>query len=87
LIKTSNNLGKIKDLQDWISQAEAARLRGVSPQGISDLIARGRLQTLRVGGKTLVSRSEVMAFEPKPGGRPLKKAAAKKQPVPKKKNE
>jgi excisionase family DNA binding protein len=84
LIKTSDNLRDIEDLEDWISQAEAARLRGVSPQGISDLIERGRLRTLRIGGKTLVRRSEVVAFARKPGGRPPKKAAPKKQAVPKK---
>jgi excisionase family DNA binding protein len=87
LIKTSDNSENIEGFQDWISQAEAARVRGVSPQGISDLIERGRLQTLRIGGKTFVRRSEVEAFAPKPGGRPRKKAAPKKETARKKRAE
>ena len=79
MINTSDNSGDVEEFQDWISQAEAARVRGVSPQGISDLIERGRLQTLRIGGKTFVRRSEIEAFAPKPGGRPRKKAAPKKK--------
>jgi excisionase family DNA binding protein len=84
LIKTSNKSDQTEHFQDWITQAEAARVRGVSPQGISDLIRRGRLQTLRIGGKTFVRRSEVEAFTPTTGGRPRKKVAPKKT-LPKKK--
>lgn len=57
---------------EWISQAEAARLRGVSRQAISRLVQRGRLNTLTVGGYVLVSRAEVLAFAPKVPGRPKK---------------
>jgi excisionase family DNA binding protein len=84
LIKTSNKFAQAENFADWITQAEAARLRGVSPQGISDLVKRGRLQTLRIGGKTFVRRTEVEAFSPLTGGRPRKKSAAKKQARPKK---
>jgi excisionase family DNA binding protein len=55
---------------DWLSQAEAAQLRGVTRQAIARLIKRGRLRTLVVGGRTLVSRADVEAFVPRPAGRP-----------------
>jgi excisionase family DNA binding protein len=59
--------------QDWISMASAARLRGVSRAAIADLVRRGRLISCEVGDKRLVNKSEVLAFKPKPIGRPLKK--------------
>lgn len=53
---------------DLISQAEAARIRGVSRAAIRDLIRRERLRSVSVGGRELVYRSEVEAFEKeKPG--------------------
>lgn len=57
------------DPSEWISQAEAARLRGVTRQAIAKLVVRGRLQTLDVGGRVLVKRSEVLAFEILSAGR------------------
>jgi hypothetical protein len=66
-------------VENYISQAEAARIRGVSNQAIADLIRRGRLTTVSVAGRTLVLRSEVEAFVPKPKlGRPPKKAPDRK---------
>jgi hypothetical protein len=65
--------------EELISQAEAARIRGVSQQAIANLIRRGRLISTLVAGRTLVLRSEVEAFVPKPKlGRPPKKAAGRK---------
>ena len=58
------------DSQAWISQAEASRLRGVSRQAIAKLVSNGRLKTLEIGGRTFVSRANVLAFEPNPAGRP-----------------
>ena len=55
---------------DWISQAEAARLRGVTRQAIARLVQRGRLRTFVVGGRSLVNRHDVSAFKPRPAGRP-----------------
>jgi len=55
---------------DWISQAEAARLRGVTRQAIARLVKRERLRTLEIGGHTLVHRADVESFEPHPAGRP-----------------
>lgn len=50
--------------------AEAARLREVSSQAIAKLVAKGRLATLEIAGKTLVRKAEVEAFQPARGGRP-----------------
>lgn len=55
--------------EDWISQAEAARIRGVSRQAIARLIKRGRLQVFRIGGKILLRRSEVKNYKPEQPGR------------------
>jgi excisionase family DNA binding protein len=57
---------------DWISQAEAARLRGVSRQAIAKLVRRGRLRAMRVGGHLLVRRSDVEHFTSDRAGRPRK---------------
>jgi len=57
----------------YISQAEAARLRGVSKQAIANLIHRGRLTTVSVADRTLVLRKEVEAFVSQSAGRPPKK--------------
>lgn len=60
------------NLDDWISQAEAARLRGVSRQAIAKLIQRKRLASREIAGRVVVRRSEVEAFVPQPIGRPFK---------------
>jgi len=57
---------------EWISQAEAARLRGVSRQAIARLIKKGRFRVLQIAGKILLKRTDVEAFEPEPAGRPRK---------------
>ena len=66
----STNLVQISELAQWISQAEAARLRGVSRQAISKMIRKGKLQTLKVGGYLLVNRKEVLEYETGNAGRP-----------------
>ena len=68
-----------QELQKYISQAEAARIRGVSYQAITDLIKRGRLTTAIVAGRPVVLRSEVENFVAQPKlGRPAKKTISKK---------
>jgi excisionase family DNA binding protein len=70
LTKTSTNIEK---LENYISQVEAAKIRGVSKQAIADLIKRQRLTAIKVAGRTLVLRTEVEAFVAKPNkGRPPK---------------
>jgi hypothetical protein len=53
---------------EWISQADAAGMRGVTRQAIAGLVRKGRFTTLSIGGKTLLKRSEVEGFKPKPPG-------------------
>jgi hypothetical protein len=61
----------------WISQAEAAGMRGVTRQAIADLVKKRRFTTLSIGGKTLLKRSEVQEFKPKPPGPSPKKKQSK----------
>jgi hypothetical protein len=64
---------------DLMRQSSAARLRGVSPAAIADLISRGRLKTYNVAGVPFVSRSEVMNLERQtPGPKPGDKKRAKR---------
>jgi predicted DNA-binding protein YlxM (UPF0122 family) len=73
--KTSTKSGA-KIHKEYISRAEAARIRGVSQPAIVDLIRRGRLKTVSVAGQTLLFRSEVEGFLPQPRtGRPSKEKA------------
>lgn len=60
------------DPQDWITKAEAARIRGVTRQAIAKLVNKGKLSTLEIAGGTLVKRSEVEAYKPELGGRPAR---------------
>jgi excisionase family DNA binding protein len=68
------------DLSEVVSIKEASEMRGVSTQAIYDLIKRGRLTTVKVGGRKLLLRKEVEAFEPNITGRPRKDSAAAKSP-------
>ena len=65
------------DVTDLITQQEAADLRGVSIQAINKLVKRGRLQTVVIGRRAFLLRSEVEAFVSSPGGKPKKKARKK----------
>lgn len=58
---------------DWITQAEAARLRKVSRQAITYLVTSGRIRTTNFGGRVFVSREDVLNFEALPAGRKRKK--------------
>ena len=60
------------DLSQWISQAEAARLRGVTRQAISKLVRKKKLHTLEVGGYVLVNRQEAIEYAGESAGRPKK---------------
>lgn len=65
------------DADDMITQAEAAKIRGVSHEAIRNLVSRGRFKVFKIGGKTFLSRTEVKAFKPSVGGRPRTKKVAK----------
>ncbi|MFO0959225.1 MAG: helix-turn-helix domain-containing protein [Isosphaeraceae bacterium] len=58
------------DASEWITQAEAARIHGVSRQAISKLVRNGKLKTIEVGGRVFVSRQDLDRFRPGPAGRP-----------------
>ena len=60
------------DPAQWVSQSEAAEIRGVTRQAIARLVGKGRFTIMLIAGKTLLRRSEVEAFKPKPPGRPPK---------------
>ena len=61
----------------WLSQAQAAELRGVSRQAIAQLIKRGRFTTVTIGGRKLIKRSEVEAFQSHQPGPPPKRKQIK----------
>lgn len=66
---------------EWISQAEAANIRGVTRQAIARLVKKGRFSTLSIGGKTLLKRSEVEEFVPhRPGPIRKKRHSARRRP-------
>lgn len=66
--KSEAKANRVKNL---ISQAEAARIRGVTRAAIRDLIRRDRLVSVEVAGRLLVYRSEVESFEKRtPGPKP-----------------
>jgi excisionase family DNA binding protein len=56
--------------EEWISQAEAARIRGVSRQAIAKLVKTKRIRVMSLGGHTLVHRADLSRYEPAKAGRP-----------------
>lgn len=64
---------KEKVTHNWITQSEAARIRGVSRQAINKLIKKGRLKTMEVGSIIFVDKSEIENFHALSSGRPKKK--------------
>lgn len=75
-----NLSGKVKfNPEDLVSQATAARMRGVSSQAITGLIKRGKLSTVVIDGHVFLLKKEIENFKPDvPGPRP--KQPVKKQP-------
>jgi len=65
------------DLNNLITQKEAAEIRGCTPQAINQLVQRGSLKSIVVGGKRLVFKDEVEKFQPSKGGRPRTRPATK----------
>ena len=64
---------------DLITPAEAARMRGVTRSAITDLMRRGRLRIIEVGGRPFLSRAEVERFTPEITGRPRTRPASEKR--------
>jgi len=66
------------DISDLITQAEAAKLRGVRGSSINGLVKRGRLLSVELFGKRLVYRSQVLTFERMKTGPKAAKKGGKK---------
>jgi hypothetical protein len=69
----------MSNLDDLITQAEAARLRGVSRASINELVKKGRFKVFPIAGQQFLSRKQVTSYVPEIGGRPVKNR--KKKPV------
>jgi excisionase family DNA binding protein len=69
---STHSLNYVRTSEDWVSQADAARIRGVSRQAIGRLLKKGRFRVLKIGGKVLLKRSDVESFKPEQPGRPSK---------------
>ena len=78
-MSTNKLINNKQDLSDWISQSEAARLRGVTRQAIAKLVKKGRLKVLVLGGRAFVSKAEVTRFEMQAAGRPKKEKNAQER--------
>ena len=60
--------------EDWITVAEAARMRGVDQSTIITQAIRKRIRSIKKGRTRLVYREDILNFKRKPGpGRPKKK--------------
>lgn len=59
---------------DLITQSEAAELKGTTVSAVGQWVRRGRIRSFEKYGRRLVSRAEVVAYEPdmNKGGRPPK---------------
>ena len=66
-----------KKPEDWITQTEAARLKGMTLAAINELVRRARVRSTELYGKRLVSRADIEAFEPKPKKQSARKSTKK----------
>jgi hypothetical protein len=71
------------ELSDLITQKEAAKIRGVTPQSINDLVKRGKLGTVTIGDRKFLLRPEVKAYKAERGGRPRKDSGKSRKRKPK----
>lgn len=62
-----------------MSQAEAARIRGVSRQAIARLIQKGRFKALNIGGRLLLKRTDVENYRRESPGRPTNERKNRKR--------
>ncbi|HEX7318648.1 MAG TPA: excisionase family DNA-binding protein [Pyrinomonadaceae bacterium] len=63
-----------EEMDELLSLTQAAERRGVSRAAIADLVSRGRLRSIKVGGKPHVYAADVDGFEPeKPGPKGARK--------------
>jgi len=62
------------NVDEWITQSEAARIRGISRQAINKLVKKSRLKTFCMGNIIFVNRKEIENFLPKKVGRKKKQS-------------
>jgi hypothetical protein len=62
--------------QDWVTPAEAARVRKVSRQAIGKLIKAGRVEWIDLAGRKLVKLKDIQTFQPQRPGRRKRKSEA-----------
>jgi excisionase family DNA binding protein len=55
-------------LTNYLTITQAAELRGVSRQAIYESISRGTLPATKLGNQWLITRKDLRAFRPHPGG-------------------
>lgn len=55
---------------EWITQREAAQLRGITTSGIRTAAKRGRIRTLKHGRVSLVNRQDILNYQPRIDFRP-----------------
>ena len=63
--------------EQWITQTQAAELRGLSLKAVNALVLRGRVRSKEVYGKRLVHRNDIMNYEPMTRNRWSKAATTK----------
>lgn len=69
---STHKINKILIEEEWITQAEAARVRGVSRQAINNLIKKGRIKAIKISSIILVDKKDVENFKALNSGRPRK---------------
>ena len=65
-------IANLNDSEKFVSQSEAAKLRGVSRQRIGQLVKSGRLNTVGEGHDALISVEDLMSLTEAKKGRPRK---------------
>lgn len=60
------------ETDDLISITNAAKLRKVSQQAMSDLVKRGKVSAIEIDGVKFLRRDEVLNYVASKGGRPKK---------------
>lgn len=69
---TATVITNLSDSEKYVTQAEAAKLRGVSRQRIGQLVKSGRLKTVGEGHDALISVEDLMNLTEGKKGRPRK---------------
>ncbi len=63
---------------ELLTPTQAARLKGVSRQWITNLIRQGKLEAMQIAGRNFVRQRDVLAYKPAAKlGRPRKADSAK----------